>query len=104
MADKCQTCRLGTIMAGGSNPMILHEVRFLLNDLLIASQACFICGMLYKGVYLLLDFEVVQEIEVNKSEGTLAPLEVAIRQIGQNAGITYEFYIPSSMSCPDFVR
>jgi hypothetical protein len=94
----------GTIMAGGSNPMILHEVRFLLNDLLIVSQACFVYGMLYKGVSLLPDFEAVQEIEVNKSEGALAPLEVAIRQIGQNAGITYEFYIPSSMSCPDFVR
>jgi hypothetical protein len=97
MADKCQTCGLGTIMTGGSNPIILHEIRFLLNDLLTASQTCFVCGMLYKGVSLLPDFEDVQEIEVNKSE-------VAIRQIGQNASITYEFYIPSSISCPDFVR
>jgi hypothetical protein len=60
--------------------------------------------MLYEGVSLLPDFEVVQEIEVNKSEGALAPLEVAIRQRGQNAGITYGFYTPSGMSCPDYVR
>jgi hypothetical protein len=104
MADICQICGLGTIMAGGSDPIILHEVRFLLNDLLTASQTCFVCGMLYEGVSLLPNLEYVQEIEINKSEGALAPLEVTIRQIGQNVGITYEFYIPSSMSCPNFVR
>jgi len=101
MAEKCSTCRLGTGTATGSDPVVLHKVRFLLNDLLTTFQICYVCGMLYEGILLLPNFENVQEIEINKSAGDLSPLQVELRQPGQRVGTSYEFYISSSRSNPD---
>jgi hypothetical protein len=100
MADKCPACGLGTVMSDenlASNPIILDQVRFRLNDLLTTSQTCFVCRMLYEGVLLLPNFQEVEEFEVNKSAGALTPLEVTCRQPGKKSGHTYEFYIPTSM-------
>jgi hypothetical protein len=99
-AENCPTCGLG---AGGSEPIILDEVRFLLNELLTASQTCFVCEMLYGGISLLPNFQDVLEIEINKREGALTPLEVTLRGLGQKVGTTYEFYIPSGISYPPLI-
>ncbi|KAE9371668.1 HET-domain-containing protein [Stipitochalara longipes BDJ] len=99
MAEKCLTCGLGTVTAYECDPVILDKARFLLNDLLTTSQTCYVCGMLYEGILLLPNFHNVQEIEVNKSDGALTPLQVKLRQPGQKVGASYEFYI-SSMDEP----
>lgn len=101
MANKCPACGVTTVPAGGyigCDPILLDKLRFRLNDLLAASQTCFVCRMLYEGILLLPNFQDVEEIEVNKSVGALTPLEVTCRQPGQKLGTTYEFYIPSSTS------
>ncbi len=101
MAEKCSTCRLGAGTTTENDPVVLHKVRFLLNDLLTTSHICYVCGMLYEGILLLANFENFQEIEINKSVGDLSPLQVELRQPGQKVGTSYEFYISSSRSNPD---